>query len=95
MSLCSFRSSSTWPILLQMGTISSLLQYFAEQSNIFYDLIFSVIPMFADFFFLSRLCADELYKRSLQEITSSRSEDKMFFGCVICLFVLCVTFFFG
>jgi predicted Zn-dependent peptidase len=40
MSLCSFRSLSTWSILLQMGMFSSLLQYFVEQSNIFYDLIF-------------------------------------------------------
>lgn len=37
------------------------------------------------------LNADELYKRSLHEITSSRSEDTNFFG-MCCLFVLYVTF---
>ena len=84
MSLCSFRSLSTWSIQLQMGMFSSLLQWSNSFSNQFFPLHLCLWKIL--FFSLSRLNSDELYAISLQEISSSRSEDTMLFG-MCCLFI--------
>jgi phosphatidylglycerophosphate synthase len=82
MSLCFFRSLSTWSIQLQMGRLSSLLQWSNSQWS-----IVAIILMFMESSILFfRLNADELYKISLQEISSSRSEDTMLF-VMCCLFI--------